>query len=514
MHRRQWLLLAVMVAAALFEHSSAQAPRQPPRAPPPATFGFGNIQRLAQQRASQAYLDRSTPLPDSLSKLTFDQYHQITFRPEHALWRNQGLFEVQFFHRGFTYQRQVNVTEVDPDGTLHPIPYNAADFDFGKLTPPQNLPADLGFAGFRVHYPLQRPDYKDELIVFLGASYFRVLGRDQSYGASARGLAINVAGPQGEEFPYFSDFWLVKPPAGQRTLTIFALLDSPSLTGAYRFEVRPGDTTEVEVTGTLYPRRDVAKLGLAPLTSMYFYGQNSPMAVGDYRPQVHDSDGLLDETGDGQWQWRPLVNPGKLTVSSFTDMHPRGFGLAQRDRNFADYQDEDARYQQRPSYWIAPLGDWGKGRVELVEIPTKEEIHDNIVTYWVPAQPLVPGKPFTFSYLLSAYLQSPLWPPGGRAVATRRTNAGGQGGNTRRMLVDFAGGPLDRLQATQPLQAQISAHDGSVSNVTVQRLPENGHWRVSFQVTPAKGNQNVDLRCYLTLYGEALTETWTYLWTP
>lgn len=499
--------------------ASGAAPNAPPAAAPaaataPAPFGFDDVQHLAQQRASRPYVDHQTPLPDSLNRLSYDQYRDIRFVPDRALWRNQALFEVQFFHRGFTYRRRVNINEVDPDGSVQAVQYDPADFDFGKTPRPRKLPADLGFAGFRVHFPLQRPDYKDELIVFLGASYFRVLGRNESYGASARGLAIDVASPTGEEFPYFTDFWLVKPPPQQRTLTIYALLDSPSLTGAYRFEVRPGDTTDVEVTATLYPRKSVEKLGIAPLTSMYLYGGNSPLAVNDFRPEVHDSDGLLEQTGGGEWLWRPLVNPKMLRISSFTDEHPRGFGLDQRDRAFSDYQDEEAHYQQRPSYWVAPLSDWGKGRVELVEIPTGEEIHDNIVAYWVPDTPLMPGKPFSFSYLLSAYLYTPLWPPGGRAVATRTASIGNRSGdNSRRVLVDFWGGDLNSLQAAQPVQAQVSAHGGDISNITVQRLAENGVWRVTFKLTP-KGTQNVDMRCYLTLYGEALTETWTYLYSP
>jgi glucans biosynthesis protein len=468
---------------------------------------------MAQQRAGQAYQDNPAPLPDRLKNLTYDQYRDIRFLPDHALWRDQGLFEVQFFHRGFTYQRRVNISEVDADG-VHAVGYDPADFDFGKSPRPRNLPARLGFAGFRVHFPLQRPDYKDELIVFLGASYFRVLGRDQSYGASARGLAVNVATTGGEEFPYFSDFWLVKPPAQQRTMTIYALLDSPSLTGAYRFEIRPGTTTDVEVTATLYPRKAVEKLGIAPLTSMYLYGGNSALAATDFRPEVHDSDGLLANTGEGEWLWRPLANPKMLRVSSFTDEHPRGFGLSQRDRAFSDYQDEEAHYQLRPSYWVAPLGDWGKGRVELVEIPTGEEIHDNIVAYWIPDTRLTPGKPFSFSYLLSAYLSAPLWPPGGRVVATRTASIPDHNGdNSRRVLVDFWGGDLAGLDASQPVQAQLRASGGDVSAITVQRLAENGVWRVAFRLTP-KANQSVDLHCYLTLYGEALTETWTDLYTP
>ena len=516
MHLRRGLLQTLLVMAVLLlQHSSAKPPRPRPVAPPAAaSFGLANVQRLAQQRASQPYVDRGNALPDSLAKLSYDQYRDIRFRPERALWRNQSLFEVQFFHRGFTYARRVNITEVGPDGMLHPVAYDASDFDFGKSTPPKNLPPDLGFAGFRVHFPLQRPDYKDELIVFLGASYFRVLGRDQAYGAAARGLALNVATPTGEEFPYFSDFWLVRPSPNQRTLTIYALLDSPSVAGAYRFEVRPGGTTDVEVTATLYARKSVDKLGIAPLTSMYLYGENRPRQFDDFRPEVHDSDGLLEQTGGGEWLWRPLNNPHALRVSTFSDEHPRGFGLSQRDRDFDHYQDEEAHYQQRPSYWVAPLGDWGRGRVELVEIPTDEEIHDNIIAYWVPAAPLSPRKPFSFSYLLSAYSYSPLWPPGGRAVATRTASITHRAGdNTRRFLIDFSGGDLRKLDPTQPVTAQVNVRNGAISDVHVQRLAENGDWRVSFQLAP-KSTQDVDLRCYLTLYGEALTETWTYLWTP
>jgi glucans biosynthesis protein len=247
---------------------------------------------------------------------------------------------------------------------------------------------------------------------------------------------------------------------------------------------------------------------------MYYYGENSPRQSDDFRPEVHDSDGLEEQVGDGEWLWRPLVNPKALRVTSFADDNPRGFGLVQRDRDFDHYQDEEAHYQQRPSYWVAPLGNWGKGRVELVEIPSNEEIHDNIVAYWVPDAPLVPGQPFNFSYLLTAYLTSPVWPPGGRAIATRTASVNAHpGDNSRRFLIDFSGGDLDGLGASQPVQAQISARNGSVRDVTVQRLAENGDWRVSFRLTP-RSSQNVDLRCYLTLYGEALTETWTYLWTP
>jgi glucans biosynthesis protein len=495
---------------------AVQHPAPAQRAAEP--FTFETVQKLAQDRASKPYRERSTPLPEVLAKLGYDQYRDIRFRRASALWYDHAMFEVQFFHRGFQFDRRVNIFEL-MNNQVRAVPYNPAMFEFGKQVPAVKLPAELGFAGFRIHYPLNTPAYKDELLVFLGASYFRVLGRNELYGMSARGLAINTASEGGEEFPYFTDFWLVRPEPQQRSLTIYAVLDSPSVAGAYQFEVRPGSTTQVQVSGELYPRRAIEKIGIGALTSMYLYGENSNgRRFDDFRPEVHDSDGLQTQLGTGEWAWRPLVNPHQLRVNRFMDEHPRGYGLMQRDRDPNHYQDAESYFQLRPSYWIEPLGDWGKGGVELVEIPTDEEIHDNIVAYWVPEAKVEPKKAIPFSYLLSAYSHSSQRPPGGRVIATRTGGilAGPNGQalpNVRKMVVDFAGGDLDDLYAAQPVQAQISANGGEVEEVTVQRLPQSATWRVAFKLKTT-GEKPADLRCYLTLYGEALTETWTYLWKP
>jgi glucans biosynthesis protein len=491
-----------------------QAPAAAPRPLPP--FSFNVVEKLAQDRASKPYRARSTKLPDPVAKLTYEQYRDIRFQRTSALWYNHALFEVQFFHRGFNFDRRVNISEVS-GGVARPVLYNPAMFDFGPRVPKMELPVDLGFAGFRVHYPLNTPAYKDELIVFLGASYFRVLGRNQVYGMSARGLAIDTGSASGEEFPYFTDFWLLKPEPTARTMTVYALLDSPGIAGAYQFEIRPGTTTQVQVAAELYPRRQIAKLGIAPLTSMFLYGENSGAAhrLDDFRPEVHDSDGLMTERGTGEWMWRPLVNPKDLRVNRFMDEHPRGFALVQRDRDFNHYQDNDARFERRPSYRVEPLGDWGKGGVELVEIPSDEEIHDNIVGYWVPDAPVQPEKPMTFSYLLSAYTGTTQWPPGGKVIAThfsRIVNGTTVVQGVRRVIVDFAGGDLDSLGGTQPVQAEASSIGGDIDEIKIERLAANGVWRVSMRMKT--GDKPVDLRCYLTLYGEALTETWTYLWAP
>jgi periplasmic glucans biosynthesis protein len=250
---------------------------------------------------------------------------------------------------------------------------------------------------------------------------------------------------------------------------------------------------------------------------MYLYGENSGAhRFDDYRPEVHDSDGLMTETGTGEWLWRPLVNPKELRVNRFMDEHPRGFSLVQRDRDFNHYQDNEARYDRRPSYHVEPLGDWGKGGVELVEIPSDEEIHDNIVAFWVPEAPAQPNKPMTFSYLLSAYTGTTQWPPGGKVIAThfaRVVNGTTVVPGVRHVIVDFAGGDLDSLGGAQPIQAAASATGGEIDSVKVERLAANGVWRVSMRMKTTS-DKPVDLRCYLTLYGEALTETWTYLWAP
>ncbi|HLY51985.1 MAG TPA: glucan biosynthesis protein G [Steroidobacteraceae bacterium] len=502
------------------------APQPTPQAAPPAPesatehlFGYGDVQRLAAQRAAHEFHPPPDALPPSLANLSFQQYRDISFRPESALWHGHAMFEVQFFHRGYRNRQRVNIFEVVPEAVA-PVPYSPQLFVFGRsVKAPRAGEVKLGFAGFRVHYPLQTPDYKDEVIAFLGASYFRVLGRNERYGASARGLAIDTADPGGEEFPTFTDFWLVRPQPGDRALTVYALLDSKSVTGAYQFQIRPGGVTQVDVHCELYPRHAIAKLGVAPLTSMFLYSEDGTgKRFDDFRPEVHDSDGLMSETGQGHWIWRPLGNPRELRVNRFMDNNPRGFGLIQRERSFSRYQDAGAQYQLRPSYWVEPVGSWGKGGVELVEIPSDEEIHDNIVAYWVPASPVEAHKPIAFAYLLSAYLTAPDWPPAGRAISTRTgnpasDNAGHFPPDARRIVVEFAGGDLEGLAAAQPVKAEVRANNAAVGSPTVRRLADTGSWQVELIVTP-KARKPVDLQCFLTLYGEVLTETWVYQWSP
>jgi glucans biosynthesis protein len=319
--------------------------------------------------------------------------------PERALWRGEKLpFEAQFFHRGFFYTNRVDIYEVKNDQAAK-IAYQPDLFSFGHLAPP-GPGVDLGFAGFRLHTPVNKPDYYDEVCVFLGASYFRAVAKGQLYGLSARGLAINTGEAKGEEFPSFKAFWIEKPTANAKSIVVHALLDSESAAAAYRFTIRPGDTTVFDVEMAIYPRIDLQRAGLMPMTSMFFFGPNDRKDVDDFRPSVHDSDGLAVFNGRGEELWRSLHNPKDLQISSFADLNPRGFGLMQRQKDFFAYQDLESSFERRPSLWAEPIGDWGEGSVKLIEIPTKEEVHDNIASFWQPKSALQAKGEHTYTYRL------------------------------------------------------------------------------------------------------------------
>src|SRR5690348_2523958 len=361
------------------------AESQTPGEGPP--FDASTVRQLARNLAQKPYAPPDTSLPDNLKDLNYDQYRSIRFLPEKALWRGEGLpFELQFFHRGFYFSNRVDLYQV-VEGRAVTIRYSPNLFSFGKVKPPAP-DADLGFAGFRLHAPINRPDYYDEVGVFLGASYFRAVGKGQVYGLSARGLSINTADPKGEEFPAFKSFWIEKPQPKTNALVVHALLDSKSAAASYRFTIRPGDTTVYDVEMNLYPRDDINQAGIASLTSMFFFDANDRIGVDDFRPAVHDSDGLAMRNGHGEELWRPLVNPRDLQISTFDDTNPRGFGLMQRQRDFRDYEDLESHFEKRPSAWAEPIGDWGVGAVPPIEIPTKQVIHDDIVCFWRSSDPL------------------------------------------------------------------------------------------------------------------------------
>ena len=476
---------------------------------PNSPFGFSRLRAKAAQLASSPHEPASAmTLPDDLRDLTPQQYHAIRFRPDASIWRDEGLpFQVQFFPRGSYFRQAVTINIVD-EQTISTVPYSPALFDY-SASPLTGTPEDLGFAGFRLIHPLNREDRFDELAVFLGASYFRVLGAGQHYGLSARGLALDTGLSKKEEFPYFKEFWIQKPAPDARSIEIFALLDSPSVTGAYHFVLTPGAESRMQVQASVFTRQAVEKFGIAPLTSMFLYGENTTRPIDDLRPEVHDSDGMLMASKSGEWIWRPLTNRGELQVSAFQNDSPRGFGLLQRDRDPRHYHDLDLNYERRPSAWIEPKGDWGKGAVQLIEIPSDAERYDNIALFWVPERAVEPGQEWPFSYVLRFAGSYPDFPDIGHTLETRE--GAGSNDGYRRFALEFGGGPLQETADEGGVDLVVSASSGRIVNPQSRKNPTTGTWLALFELDP-EDRETIELRAFLKDKEHALTETWSYLW--
>ncbi|WP_019904911.1 glucan biosynthesis protein G [Methylobacterium sp. 77] len=513
---------AVVSGIAALSVAGTPSAAQDGRAPKP--FDFEDVERRAEALAKVAYDARVPSLPAPIAKLDYDAWRDIRFKPDKAFRGGEGSpFRLQLFHLGFLYTRPVTVNLVRR-GIATPIAYQSSLFDMGRTKLDKPLPVDLGFAGLRFHSTLNKPNLLDELIVFLGASYYRFLGRDQLYGLSARGLALNVEGEGGpEEFPVFREFWVTMPETGAEALVIHALLDSPSVTGAFAFTVKPGDETSVSVRTTLIPRVALPSVGLAPLTSMFFIGENDRHHSDDYRPELHDSDGLQIAAGSGEWLWRPLDNPKERRISSFVDRDPKGFGLMQRDRAFETYQDLEASYDRRPSYFVEPEGGWGEGAVTLMELPTDTEVNDNVVAYWRPKQPYPAGEPVRLAYSVRAMGAGGHLHPGGRVANTfsAATVASGtakadeaKGALSRRFLIDFNGGDLSYyLPDASKVEVVASTSQGRITATSLTPNPHTGGLRAAIDVTLDTAGHSTDLRVFLRSAGRALSETWVYPWT-
>jgi periplasmic glucans biosynthesis protein len=483
---------------------------------PPQTFNYAWLKGQARALANGVYQPPVSRIPEAVKALDWDQYQAIGYRADHALWvHDHRRFQVRFFHLGQYYKSPVRIYEV-VDGQAQELAYDPAMFNYSSSgLIGSHLPKDLGFAGFRVHFDT---DLDRDVASFLGASYFRAVGGEWQYGLSARGLAIDCGLDRAEEFPMFTVFWLERPATDADTLTVYALMDTPSVAGAYRFAIAPAATLVMEVDATLYPRKAIERLGVAPLTSMFQYGENDRRMANDWRQEIHDSDGLAMWTGSGEWIWRPLVNPAHMRFNAYLDENPHGFGLLQRDRNFDHYQDDHAFYERRPSLWVEPKAGWGKGSVQLVEIPTATEFDDNIVAFWNPADTPQPGQELFFSYRLHWGARMPVRPALAQVVATR-TGLGGVKGEKRtyfawRFAVDFAGGDLSMLGKNVKVEPVITASHGQIEVPSVHRLDMVQGYRVTFDLKPTDDSVTpVNLRLYLRADGQPLTETWLYQWT-
>jgi glucans biosynthesis protein len=498
---------AALLAVARFagEPGTALAQEQPAATEP---FAAKDVLKLAEDLAAKDFQRPSVDLPEPFNALKQEQYRDIRFRNEQALWQSERIgVEVHLLPRGWIYETPVEIRVVE-DGQSRRLVADSRMFTFGQSIPSAPEAAPYAFSGFRLVGPLSRADRVDEFAVFQGASYFRAIGLGQSYGLSARGLAVNTAQPAGEEFPIFRAFWIEKPRNPGAEVVVHGLLDSPSVTGAYRFTIAQGETTVMLVDAVLYPRRTLKHVGVAPLTSMFLKGRAQRRVNGDLRPAAHNSEGLAILNGRGERIWRPLTNPRTLQTSAFIDKAPRGFGLMQRDREFSTFDDLAARFERRPSLWVEPRGNWGDGYVELIEIPSEEEIHDNVVAYWTPVTPLEPGKPYPISYRLHWGTEAPLPAAGARVV---RTTAGpARKENWARFSVDFAGPAVTESGELPAIDLTVSA--GTVHNPAVQQHPSIGGVRVTFDFETG-GSDMSEMRLVLKRGEGTISETWLYRWT-
>jgi glucans biosynthesis protein len=511
--------LAPLLPPLALAQDAATAPADATVGTAEAPFDFDALSERVRARARQPYEAPANELPDVVADLDYDQHRAIRYRPDHALWRAEPVdFHLQAFHPGWIFSDTTHVF-IGQDGVYQEHIFTSEDFEYRPpLDPAAFQGLELaGVAGFRIHAPLQRPDYYDELVTFLGASYFRALGVGTRYGLSARGLAINTATEEQEEFPRFTAFYIDAPRPGRNTIRIMAELDSPSVAGAYLFVITPGVQTEIEVTNRLYFRSEVARLGIAPLTSMFTFGENDRAGRDDFRPEVHDSDGLCIERASGERLWRPLKNPQTLALSFFRETSPRSFGLLQRDRSFASYEDIEARYELRPSLLVETLGDWGTGTIALAEIPTDSEANDNIVAFWVPEERPSAGSALEYRYRMSWGLnvQEPTILA---AVSGTFVGVGGNAADTevnpavRRFAINFEGGTIANLPPDAELEPSMDISANAVLlHSGISRLPGGG-WRLSLEIE-RQDSEPVEMRVKLSMLQRIVSETWLYQWT-
>ncbi len=477
-------------------------------------FGFEDVVVKAEKMARENYMSAAPTLPKTLRELNYDQVRDIRWKNERTLWRQQGLpFQARFYHLGAASDRPVQIY-VLPDSPGEPLRYSQDFFDFGKNVITEKFPPALGYAGFRIHYPLNKPGVLDELVSFLGASYFRALPKDLHYGASARGVAIDTgAEKKKEEFPIFTKFWLKRPGRHGREMTIYALLEGKSVTGAYQFDVKPGGETRMAVKAVLFFRKKSEHVGYAPLTSMFWFGENTSNTFGDFRPEVHDSDGLLMHRGTGEWVWRPLAWARQLQMNVFADDHPKGFGLMQRDRDFNHYQDLEALYHKRPGVWVEPLWGFDKGAVRLVQLATKDEYMDNVAAYWTPAEPPPLLQPVRIEYVLRWINEADDLPPAGRVLSTRVDDQDKP--YYRHFFIEFAAAPNAPWKPEEmPAVDCLSSTGATISERKTEWNDFNKTWRVSFYAGTPGNNKPHELTCRLLAGDKPVTETWSYTWMP
>ena len=482
--------------------------------PTATSFSFDTVIARARAVAREPYSRPLMKMTEPFADLKYDQFRAIRFRDEKRLFTDNGRgFQMDLMPPGFYFQDKIEVNLVI-GGIAQPIAFSTDYFAFhpdyfpypdGKA--PAGLAADMGFSGIRFRHPINRPGVWDEVAVFQGASYFRAVAHDTFYGLSARGLAIGTASPDGEEFPIFTAFWVYEPQPGDHVLHLSAHLDSGSVAGAYDFTLEPGDETVMHIRSVLFPRRPISTVGIAPLTSMYFFGPERRAGVDDFREAVHDSDGLRMVNGAGERLWRPLRKPTAIETSAFADNNPVSFGLNQRARTFAHFEDAEAHYELRPSAWIEPEGDWGQGAVMLVELPSADEFTDNIVAFWRPAQPLVPGAGNEFAYKLTWGMVEDEELPLAQVIATR-SGLSILDARERVFVVDYDLGMINFATLTPRLEVTA----GEIKGLSISPLPGGNFARIGFHFI-AGDLPVAEFRLWLDSENTRASEIWLYRWS-
>ncbi|WP_026606114.1 glucan biosynthesis protein [Methylocapsa acidiphila] len=512
------LALGQAVGARTIFDSAAAQPASPQRPSAsqyfalsqPTPFDPAAVTEEARRLAKQPFKAPAADVPDPFRNLSYEQYVAIRHRPEAAIWVSDNLgFAVELLHRGFIFSTPMDINLV-AEGASRRVVYDAALFDFGKLSQPINV-GDIGFSGFRILAPQGGENFL-ELAAFQGASFFRALARGQNLGAMARALSIKTADPRGEEFPAFRSVWIERPTLAANALVIHALIDSESVTGAFRFTIHPVEATIIDVECTLFARVAVDNFGVATISATHLTGAiDDRRRADDLRPTVSEVLGVQMLTGKGEWLWRPVSNRDTLQISTFVDENPRGFGLLQRDRNFDHYQDDDQHWEARPSVWIEPLGDWSVGGVQLIEIPSDSEANDNIIVYWKPRQPLVAGGETSFAYR-QFWCWSPPERPSLAAVAQSRVGRGSSA-KRRRFLVEFTGDNLAAAQGMDGFKPSLSVAPGAIVSMRTFASPDKTSYRVLFELDFG-GEPSSELRLALETAAGPVSETWIYRWTP
>lgn len=466
---------------------------------------LSRLEEKAARRSSLPY-QPSARLPENLKALDYDSYRLIVYRHEKSIWKAEQLpFWLECFHRGYLYEDQVTLNLIEA-GTTQRLDFDPRLFQYRGRLKNLTVPSELGFAGFRVLGRFEDSPHLLELASFLGGSYFRAIAAGQFYGTSARGLSIDIGLPKPEEFPVFREFWIERPANNAETLKLWALLDSPSVTGAYELKFQPGDVSVFDIQARLYFRRQPEKVGLAPMTSMWMWGKGRSAPQNDSRPEVHDADGLLVCTQEGEWIWRPLSQQGYPSLSHYGLAGVRGFGLMQRERDPHQYLDDEAHYQLRPSVWIEPLEDWPAGAVELLELPADHEGIDNIAAWWSMKQTVTPGQVLRLHYKVSFMPGEPAEHTLAKATAMRVIRLPEK---ARRIEIEFTGKPLSGVTDAAAVTPDVQAQRGTIGKLKcVRRSPES--FQLSFELHP-EGEAPMELRAVLRGGEVPLTETWRYL---